>query len=171
MNRAKTAKSVAFIGMAAASLTAVKLALSWLANVELVTLLVVYYTLALGKNRTFVAVNIFILVECFLYGFGCWALSYLLHWNAVVALSYLLDKKGVNRSIYYALSMLGLTFLFGVQTSVVEVLFFSGGADFFSAVIIKYFMGMTFYIAHMASSFVSVWLLLPALSRIPIPKI
>ena len=166
----RTAKDVAFIGLAAASLTAVKLALSWIANVELVTLFLVFYTFSLGAKRTFCACNIFILVEIFIYGFAPWTISYFIHWNALVLVVLLMKKAGVQKPIFYALLCLGITFLFGVQTSIVEVLFFSPNTAFFKAVLMRYFMGLTFFAVHMASSFFSVLIILPYLLKLPFLK-
>lgn len=162
------ARDISYTALAAASLSAVKFALSWLANVELVTLLLVFYTLKLGKNKTFMACNVFIIVECFLYGFGVWVISYFIHWNFLVLVIWLMDKKGVKKSIYFALSALGTTFLFGAQTTFFEVLFYSANAEFFSTFALRYFMGITFFVTHMASAFLSVLFLLPPLLKIPL---
>lgn len=170
MNKTYTARDIAYIGMAAASLTAAKFALSWIANVELVTLLLTFYTLKLGKYRTYISCNIFIIVECFLYGFGVWVISYFIHWNFLVFIIGLLDKKGVKKSIWYALSALGVTFLFGVQTTLLEVLYYSANTEFLSAFALRYFMGITFFVTHMASAFFSIWFLLPPLLKIKIAE-
>ncbi len=164
----RTAEDIAFIGLASASLTAVKLALAWLANVELVTLLVVFYVFVLGARKTFFACNIFVCIEMFIYGFAPWVVSYFIHWNTLVLVVWFMKKAGVKKPIFYALSCLGLTFLFGIQTSMVEVLFFSFSTNFFKAVFVRYFMGFSFFAVHMASSFLSVLLLLPPLLKLPI---
>lgn len=168
MDKKRTAKDLALIGMAAASLTAVKLALSWLANVELVTLFVVFYTLVLGRNRTLFACNVFIVVECLIYGFAPWVISYFIHWNFLVILTWFLDKKGVKKAIIFALFVTGLTVLFGVQTTIIELLFYSSETSFLQAFGIKYFMGLSFFITHILSSFISITLLLPVLRKIPV---
>ena len=143
-NNIRTAENIAYTGLAAASMTAVKLALSWLANVELVTLFVVFYVFALGAKRTLVACNIFVCVEIFIYGFAPWVVSYFIHWNILTGVIWLLKKREVKKPIFYALTCAGLTLFFGLQTTIVEVLFFSGGTDFLKAVFLRYFMGITF---------------------------
>lgn len=160
-------KNVAYIGVAAASLTAVKYALSWLANVELITLLLVFYTLTLGKNKTLFACNVFIVVECMLYGVGAWVISYFIHWNTVVLVTDFLIKLGVRHSLIYALSCVLLTILFGLQTTAFEILIYSPKTEFFSAFSLRYFMGLSFFITHVISAFVSVAFLLPILCKIP----
>ena len=164
----KTAKDVAYIGVAAASLTAVKLALSWLANVELVTLLLVFYTLCLGKNRAFFACNVFIVVEVFIYGFGAWTISYILHWNFIVLITYLLYRKKVRKSIIYALAITGATLAFGFQTTLIEVFLYSFNTNFLQTFALRYFMGLSFFLTHILSAFITVFFLLPLLCKIPI---
>lgn len=159
---------VCIIGVASASLTVVKFALSWLANVELVSVLLVFYTLVLKRTRAFIIANVFIVVECFIYGFGLWALYYLIHWNCLVLLVGVLGRRGVKKSIFFALWCTLLTFLFGVQSTILDVVVYSSGTTFFEAVLTKYFMGLTFFITHIVSVFVSVFVLLPPLSKIPI---
>ena len=163
------ARDVCILGVATASLTAVKLALSALANVELVTVLLVYYTLALRSKAYFVA-NLFIAIECFIYGLGLWVVYYVIHWNATVTLAMILSRRGVKKSIFFALWFALLTFLFGLQTTTIDIIVYSTVDNFFKVFITKYFMGLTFFATHIASVFVSVFVLLPPLSKIPIIK-
>ncbi len=170
MNRARTAKNIAYTGLMAGSLTAVKFALAWLANVELVTLLLVFYTIKLGKSKTFLACNVFIVVECLLFGVGAWLISYFLHWNALILVIWLFSRKKIRNSPRYALIALGMTFLFGVNTTFFEVILYSSSTDLLSAFALKYFMGITFFAVHISSAFLSVLFLLPALLKIPVEE-
>ena len=163
------ALDICMLGVATASLTAVKFALSGLANIELISVLLVWYALSFGKKAYFVS-NIFIIIECFIYGFGSWVISYFLHWNCIVLGANILAKKGVKKSIFYALIATLLTFLFGVQSTIFETIFYSSNSDFFATFVTKYFMGLTFFVTHIACVFVSVFVLLPPLSKIPIIK-
>lgn len=165
-----TAFDVCMLGVAAASLTAVKFALSWLANVELVTVLIVYYTLIFKRLRAFCIVNVFIVVECFIYGFGTWVVSYIIHWNFLVFFIGILGKRGVKKSIFYSLWATLITFLFGVQTTLLDVLFFAPATEFFQAFALKYYMGLSFFITHILSVFISVLVILPPLTKIPTPR-
>lgn len=167
MKRLK-ALDVCMLGVASASLVAVKFALSTLANVELVSVLLVYYTLLFGRSRAFCIANVFIAVDCFIYGFGLWIFYYVIHWNCLVILVGILAKKKVKKSIFFALWCALLTFLFGVQTTVLDVLFYSSNTAFFKAFTVRYFMGLSFFVTHIVSVFVSVLALLPPLSKIPL---
>lgn len=167
MKRLK-AIDVCMLGVAVASLTAVKFALSWLANVELVSVLLVWYTLLFKRLRAFCIANLFVIVECFIYGFGLWVISYFIHWNCLVLLISILGRRGVKKSIFFALWCTLLTFLFGVQTTFVDVIFYSPQSEFFAVFATRYFMGISFFITHIVSVFVSVLVLLPPISKIPI---
>ena len=74
-----TIRDIALIGLMTATLEVVKLALSFLPNIELVTLLIMLYTVTFGW-RTLCAVFCFILVEMVLYGPGLWWIMYLYIW-------------------------------------------------------------------------------------------
>ena len=79
-------KDIAVIGMMTAMLEAVKIALQAVPNVELVTLLVILYTLYFGK-RIFAVIPAFILLEGTMYGFGVWWLMYLYVWPLLACLT------------------------------------------------------------------------------------
>ncbi len=59
--------------------------LSFLPNVEIVSLLIILYTLFLRKNVFFVIYS-FVFLEGFLYGFGIWWFSYLYIWSGHTSL-------------------------------------------------------------------------------------
>lgn len=79
MNRTKQIKDIAVIGMMIATLEVGKQALLFLPNVEIVTLLMILYTLTFGK-RIFAAIPVFIFVEGCLYTFEVWVIMYLYIW-------------------------------------------------------------------------------------------
>ncbi|MCI8282506.1 MAG: hypothetical protein HFI76_12630 [Lachnospiraceae bacterium] len=75
----EAAWDVAVMGMMIATLEAGKMALSAAPNVEIVTLLVILYTLRFGK-KTLYAVVVFVLLECAVWGIGLWTVMYLYLW-------------------------------------------------------------------------------------------
>ena len=85
-------KDIALIGVMVATLEAAKLALSFLPNVELVTFLIILYTLFLGPKIIF-ALPIFILIEGFLYGFGIWWIGYFYVWPLLALITFLFRKQ------------------------------------------------------------------------------
>ena len=72
-------KRLAADGLLTAVLFVLQVALSYLPNIELVSLSVILYTLVLGK-RVIPILLAFSLLEGLLYGFGIWWISYLYIW-------------------------------------------------------------------------------------------
>ena len=73
-----TVRDVAYIGIMIATLEAAKLSLSFIPNVELVTFLLILYTLAFGKKVLYAAFA-FVGVECLIWGMGIWVIMLLFH--------------------------------------------------------------------------------------------
>ena len=82
-----TARSLAWMGLLTALLFAGQVVMSFLPNLEIVSLLIILYTIFFGK-KVFWMIYGFVLLEGFLYGFGMWWFQYLYLWSilAVVAL-------------------------------------------------------------------------------------
>lgn len=72
-------KNLVIISMLSAILVTVQYTLSFLPNIELVTFLIVIYTLIMQKKTLYI-IAVFILLEGFLYGFGLWWFNYLYIW-------------------------------------------------------------------------------------------
>lgn len=87
-----TTKDIALIGVMTATISAAKMALSVVPNVELVTLLIILYALVFGR-RVFYAVAVFVLLEGCLYGFGIWWAAYVYIWPLLAALAFLFRKR------------------------------------------------------------------------------
>lgn len=85
-------KDIVLIGMMVATIEAAKISLSFLANIELVSLLIILYTLFFGKKAVY-AIYIFVLMEGVLYGFGTWWFVYLFIWPLLSLLTYLFKKQ------------------------------------------------------------------------------
>ena len=79
------------MAMLSAILLIVQVALAFLPNIELISLLIILYSLQLGK-KVFPVIYVFVLLEGFLYGFDIWWFSYLYVWS-LLALFALLCKK------------------------------------------------------------------------------
>ncbi|MCD7807541.1 MAG: hypothetical protein LUH19_09435 [Lachnospiraceae bacterium] len=85
-------KDIALIGMMTATIEAAKDALSILPNVELVTLLIILYTLFFGRRILFV-IPIFVILQGMLHGFGLWWFMYLYVWPILAFLTYLFRRQ------------------------------------------------------------------------------
>jgi len=110
-----TTKDFAVIGMMAAMLEVVKLALTGLPNIELVTLLIIIFTLFLGW-KSVIAVVAFVLMECTIYGFGLWTIMYFYVWPLLVLLTLLVKK--FNSKIVYTLLSAMFGFFFGALCAI-----------------------------------------------------
>ena len=79
------------MGMMTAAAFAGQIAMSFLPNIEIVTLLFILYTLVLGK-KVFLVIYAFVLLEGIFYGFGLWWLNYLYIWT-ILAIVVLMFRK------------------------------------------------------------------------------
>lgn len=85
-------KDIALIGIMTATLEVVKLALSFLPNIELVTLLIILYTLFFGRKVIY-AIYIFVMLEGLLYGFDIWWFVYLYIWPFLAIVTGIFHKQ------------------------------------------------------------------------------
>ena len=83
------ARRVAIAAMMAAILELSKLALSWLANVELVTFFVLLFACYWGW-RALLPTFVFVGLEILVWGFGLWTFSYFYVWPLLAVLGVLL---------------------------------------------------------------------------------
>ena len=70
-----TAKGIALVGIMAATLECAKLVLSFLPNIEVVTLLCALYGYVFGIYGV-IAVAVFVCIEPLIWGVGSWIISY-----------------------------------------------------------------------------------------------
>jgi energy-coupling factor transport system substrate-specific component len=85
-------KDISLIGMFGAILVASQVALSFLPNVELVTLLIIIFTLIL-KKKTLYVIGIFIIIEGMIFGFGLWWINYLYIWFVLYLIVRIFHKE------------------------------------------------------------------------------
>ncbi|MCM1547063.1 MAG: hypothetical protein NC034_01780 [Ruminococcus sp.] len=86
-----SASQLARIAIMGALLYVSQLALSFLPNIEIVTLLIVIFTRNLGKEGT-AACFVYVLLTAFTWGFGLWWVTYLVVWPLFSLLVYKLRK-------------------------------------------------------------------------------
>ena len=146
------ARSIALVGVMAATLECAKLALSFLPNIEVVTLLAALYGYVFGVYGAMAAL-VFVSIEPIIYGFGTWVVSYYLYWPFVATAFMLLARIRIkNRFILTGVSLL-LTAWFGVLTTLVDIGLLSGFFDnFWYRFGIYYARGLPFYAAQLASN-------------------
>lgn len=118
-----TLKEIALLGMMTALLETVKFALQSIPNVELVTLLVMIFTLMIGP-KVVIAIFAFVGLECFVWGLGVWTVMYLYVWPILMLCTFFLRSIRSKWPFVMLSAMFG--FFFGALCSLPY--FFIGGA-------------------------------------------
>ena len=149
-----SARAVALVGLMTASLTCGKLALSFLPNIEIVTLLCGVYGYVFGIYGIVSAV-LFVCIEPLIYGFGSWILTYLIYWPAVALVFMMLRRAGVKGRLVLTAVAVGMTVCFGVLSSVIETAFYLGiNGSYFKNLLLYYTRGVVFYALQVAINLV-----------------
>lgn len=157
--------NIALVGVMAATLEAVKLALSALPNVELVSLLLALYGYVFGFVGMLAAV-VFVAAEILVWGLGPWVLSYLIYWPLLALVFWLVGKKISNRFILAGIAVV-MTFFFGILTSLVDIGLFSGyWSRFWDRFVIYYLRGTWFYVTHIVCNAVTFLILFKPLEAL-----
>ena len=122
-----SAKRICLIALLIATLTGGKLAIP-VANIEIVTLLLVVYALTFGWRDSFIACLVFISIEPLIHGFQpWWIVLYFSYWPALVTVVAFLPKRLKRARIVIAIAIgIIFTVLFGLLDALIYTLF-SGG--------------------------------------------
>lgn len=158
MKRKLTTRDIVLTALLAAMLVACKQVLSFLPNVELVTLLVILYSLHFPRLAPF-AIYIFVGVQCCIYGLNLWVYMYLYIWIILYFAVRLLHKAGSHLLWVIVAAMFGM--LFGLLCA--PVYLFVGG---WSMAVAWFLSGVTFDLIHAVSN-----ALLTAALFIPLDKL
>lgn len=144
------ARDIAIIGLLSASITTGKLVLSFIPNVEIVSLLFIVYTIIFGIKRSIIISIIFSTTEIFIYGFSTWLLVYYLVWPMLIIIIHF-AKKTVKTEYGYA-TIAGLFGLFfGAFFAVAESFFYG-----YAYGLTYWVRGIPFDILHGVSNFIIV---------------
>jgi energy-coupling factor transport system substrate-specific component len=144
-------KDIALIGIMSAILVAVQVALGFLPNIELVSLLIIVYTLVFGRKTLYI-IYVFVAVEGLIHGIGLWWINYLYVWTILFVIAMLLRKQ--HSPYIWALisGFFGLSF--GALCAIPN-LFLSG----IGSAVSYWIAGIPFDILHGAGNFVVALLL------------
>lgn len=149
--------TIILTGLLSAVLLAVQVALAGLPNIELVSLLVILYTLHFGRRTLFI-IYTFVLLQGLLYGFGMWWFSYLYVWTVLYVLVRLCSRNGSRLFWAFLSGAFGLGF--GALCSL-PYLFVAGPGG-----ALAYFIaGIPFDIAHCIGNAVAAAVLFRPLDR------
>lgn len=146
MNKSNKIKNIAIMGMMVAILEVVKFALMAIPNVELVTLMIIIFTLLIGR-KAFIVVTAFSLIECVIWGFGLWSIGYFYVWPILVIVT-LIFRKNTNSFLWAIIA--GFFGLFFGALFAITYIFTSG----FEAATAYWISGIPFDLLHCISNFV-----------------
>lgn len=146
-HRFLTTRELTIDALLSALLFISQVSLSWLPNVELISILLILYTLVFRKH-VWLILYVFVMLEGLLYGFGLWWFSYLYIWAILPAMIFILFKNRIPG--FFEISLLSGIFgmLFGLFCSITYLI--TGG---FGAALTWWAAGIPFDITHGISNF------------------
>ncbi len=154
------ARDVALIGLLSAIVTSGKLALSFIPNVEIVTLLFIVYTVVFGYKHIILVSVIFTTTEILLYGFSTWILMYYLIWPILILITEFIKRKTKSEYGYAILAgLFGVSF--GLLFAITESIFYG-----LSYGVVYWIRGIPFDIIHGVSNFILVLILFKPLNSL-----
>ena len=125
--------------------------MSFLPNIEPVSLMVMLFAVVFGKKWVY-PVYLYVLMEILFYGISLWNINYLYVWAVLAVCAYAL--RDMESSLGWALLSGSFGLLFGALCGIVDV--FVGGFSYAAA---KWVSGIPFDIAHCAGNFIMALLL------------
>ena len=153
-----TLKEVALFGVLGAMTFGAKVAMSWLPNIEPVSLFVMLFAVVLGL-KCFYPIYVYVLLEIAIYGLGTWNIMYLYVWAILALCAYAIRKNESPLAWAMLSGVFGL--LFGALCAPVD--FFLGDIGY---VIAKWASGIPFDLAHCAGNFVIALLIFNPMRRL-----
>lgn len=139
-------------------LFAAQIGLSFLPNIELVSLLIIIYTLVYGR-QVFWIIYTFVFLEGLVYGLGLWWINYLYVWS-ILAIFTLLFRKNTSLILWSIFSgAFGLAF--GLLCAIPNVFLtgFAGGVAY-------WIMGIPFDVLHCAGNAAVCLVLMKPIKRV-----
>ncbi len=149
------AKDMVMVGACSAVLFLSQIAFAFLPNIELVSVMVIAFSLVLEKKTLYI-IYVFALCEGIYYGFGVWWIMYLYVWTILYLLARLFRKQD-SRLFWAALSG-GFGLMFGGLCAV-PYFFISG----IGGGMAYWVGGIPFDLLHGAGNFVTALVVLPPL--------
>lgn len=145
---------IAMIGMMIAVLEVLKIALMHIPNVEVVTFLIIIFTIYFGR-KMFYVIPAFVLIEGVIFGFGIWWVMYIYIWPLIAIIAWIFRK---NESPFFWAIVSGLYgLLYGFFCSVPYFVIgaVDGGlAGGISSAITWWIAGIPYDLIHGVSNFI-----------------
>lgn len=152
-------KELVMLAVCTAILFVAQIAFASLPNIELVSLLIILFTLLFGRKVLFIIYS-FALLQGFLYGFSLWWITYLYVWTVLALFTWLFRRQ--SSPLFWAIlsGLFGLSFgaLCSIPTFITG--FFGGGfSGGISAAAAWWVSGIPFDLLHCGGNFVVALLL------------
>lgn len=152
------ARDIVILGLMTAILLVAQVGLSFLPNIELVSLLVIVYTHVFRK-KVLLILGAFVLLEGLIYGFGTWWITYLYVWPTLALLAWCF--RDMESPLGWAILNAAFGLMFGALTAITN-LFISG----IGGMISYWVAGIPFDLLHCAGNFVTALVLFKPLSAL-----
>lgn len=139
-------REICLFGILASLTFAAKYVMSWMPNIEPVSLMVMLFGVIFGLKALF-PVYVYVVLEILFYGLGTWNVNYLYIWAILLLLAIALrDMRG---SLGWAVLSGAFGLMFGALCMPVDILI--GGFGYAAS---KWVSGIPFDLAHCAGNFV-----------------
>ena len=138
-------REIALFGILGALTFGLKFAMSWLPNIEPVSLLVMLYAVVFGRKCLY-PIYLYVTLENLVYGIQLWNINYLYVWAILALLAWLLRKSGSPLAWAILSGVFGL--FFGLLCAPVYLV--SGGVGF---AISWWASGIPYDLLHCAGNF------------------
>lgn len=143
-----TTKELVRDALLAAILFVSQVSLAWISNVELVSLLLILYTLVF-KKHVWLILYVFIVLEGLVYGFGLWWFSYLYVWPILPAAVFLFVRTTQPKPLTISILSGIFGMLFGFLCALSYLVLAGPGAAF-----VWWTAGIPFDIIHGVGNFI-----------------
>ena len=138
-------RQITLFGMLGALTFGAKFAMSWLPNIEPVSLMVMVFAVTMGVKALY-PIYVYALLELLVYGFGGWNLVHIYIWAPLWLAAWLL--RSVRNPVFWAILSGTFGLLFGALSSLIYI---PGG---WAMVAAKWITGLSFDLLHCAGNFV-----------------
>ena len=151
-------RQIALFGILGALTFGAKFVMSYLPNIEPVSLLIMVYSVVMGRKALY-PIYLYVVLEILVYGLGPWNFNYLYIWTILFFAAYAM--RSATHPLPWALLSGAFGLLFGLLCAPVDV--FMGGVSYAAA---KWASGIWFDLLHCGGNFVLALLLFVPLRQL-----
>ena len=153
-----TVYEIVLFGVLGALTFAAKYVMSFLPNIEPVSLMVMLFAVVFGKKAVY-PVYLYVAMEVLFYGINLWNVYYLYVWAVLLVAAYLLRR--MEHPLGWAILSGSFGLLFGALCGITDI--FIGG---FSYAVAKWISGISFDLLHCGGNFVIALLMFRPLRKL-----